>query len=400
MLELKGKYNMAKVFTNNIEEAAIQQITTLCSQNWIKDSKIRIMPDVHAGAGCTIGTTMTILDKICPNLVGVDIGCGMLWGYMPISFDLKELDKAIRQSIPAGKNIHTTPTHIYGYVSYLLKNLKCADKVDIDYACRSVGTLGGGNHFIEVDIDSKGRNILVIHTGSRHLGVEVCKYYQNLAVKNNKDNPKKELIQELKTQHREREIQTELKKLKENAIPNELAYLKGQDAADYLDDMKIVQHFASFNRCVIMNEILRYFKILYENISIFETIHNYVDFHTTPYILRKGAVRANLNEQLLIPLNMRDGSLICIGKGNADWNFSAPHGAGRIMSRGQAKKELSLEKYQHEMEGIFSTSVNMETIDESPMAYKDAEEIKNNILDTVEIVEQIKPIYNFKAGEN
>lgn len=399
-VEVKGKYNNAMVYTENIEEDAIKQIETLCNQEFIKESKIRIMPDVHCGAGCTIGTTMTIKDKVVPNLVGVDIGCGMEVVKLKNShIELQKLDKLIYEKIPSGFNIRDTEHKFNDEID--LNELKCRDKINLIRARRSIGTLGGGNHFVEANKDEEGNLYIVIHSGSRHLGHEVASFYQEEAYRGLNKNTKKDievLIEELKSKGREKEIQKELSKRSSRVItdiPKNLAYLEGELFEDYIHDMKIVQYFAELNRKAMMEEIIKGMKL--KVLEQFTTIHNYID--TESMILRKGAVSAQKGEKLLIPINMRDGSLICIGKGNSEWNFSAPHGAGRIMSRTEAKNSFTLSQYKKIMKDVFTTSVNKETLDECPLAYKPMEEILNNIGDTVDVVQKIKPIYNFKAGE-
>ena len=399
MIELNGKYNTAKVFTDNIDSASVSQIIELCSQEFTIGEKIRMMPDVHAGVGCVIGTTMTITDKIVPNLVGVDIGCGMETVLIKEKhMELMQLDKLIRRTIPSGFAIRSTPHKLAKEADICA--LRCADKIDLRRAERSVGTLGGGNHFIEADRGEKGIYI-VIHSGSRHLGAEVAKYYQQQAVKqleHSGDGKVHELIDSLKAQGREQDISRELKKLestKRITVPKNLAYVSGQLFEDYIHDMKIVQHIAVLNRRAMMTEIIRGMKLT--PVEQFTTIHNYID--TKNMILRKGSVSAQAGEKLIIPINMRDGSLICTGKGNPDWNFSAPHGAGRLMSRGEAKQSFTVSEFKKQMEGIYTTSVGQGTLDECPMAYKGMNDILDNIGDTAEVNEIIKPIYNFKAGE-
>ena len=551
MLELKGKYNSCKVFTDDIDSETISQLTSLLNQEFVSDSQIRIQPDTHAGKGCVIGTTMTIMDKVVPNLVGVDIGCftgdTKVWlsaGYYESikalvgknfivdsfdeeqkcfvhskavavktrenaklvsvtyrskltknttivrctpdhkflvstdtscnysdvtwveakdlikdmrlvseddyvyvesvtelqekedvyclivddthnfvldggiivhncgmravkladkSIDLPNLDSVIHKYIPAGFDIHKEA----------IASSRVADilaPVNIDKALKSLGTLGGGNHFIEVDVDKNGDYWLVIHTGSRHLGIEVCDYYQNLAYEKLKlkqhdgktiQELSRELVDEYTKAGRKKEISKALTKLRSDykathvTVPFELAYLEGQAMQDYLHDMKLAQEHAKINRETIAKQILKYAKLT--GVESFDTIHNYIDVDNM--ILRKGSISAQSGEKVIIPMNMRDGSLICIGKGNPDWNYSAPHGAGRILSRSKAKDTISMTEYQESMKGIYTTSVNRGTIDESPMAYKPIEEIMKNIEDTVEIVDVIKPVYNFKAGE-
>lgn len=396
MIELKGKYNLAKVFTDNIESTAISQIIELCSQDFVQNSKIRIMPDVHAGAGCTIGTTMTIQDKIVPNLVGVDIGCGIAVVNLGNEFDinLEKLDDFIRNNIPSGHNVHEKEQR------FKLNRLKCLNDINHGRALKSIGTLGGGNHFIEVDKDNDDNIYIVVHSGSRYLGKQVAEYYQNKGYKELIDvwNKKKAIIEKLKKEGRQKEIQQELKKINIPKINKQLAYVQGKTFNDYLNDMKIVQTYAYVNRMEMLSSIFQDFLNLdlQCNNEYFQTIHNYIDLDNM--ILRKGSISAQKGEKVIIPMNMRDGSLICVGKGNSDWNYSAPHGAGRIMSRSKAKENVTLNEFQNSMKGIYTTSVNTSTIDESPMVYKPMEEIISNIKDTVEIKKIIKPIYNFKAN--
>lgn len=398
MIELQGKYNSAKVFTDIIDSASIAQIIELCSQEFTVGEKIRMMPDVHAGMGCVIGTTMTVSDKIVPNLVGVDIGCGMETVRIKEKhIELSQLDKLIYAKIPSGFAIRSTPHKLNEEVD--LCSLKCAEKIDLRRSERSLGSLGGGNHFIEAD---KGENgiYIVIHSGSRHLGVEVAKYYQEEGYRQLNhagDEAIRQLIESLKAQGRQTEIRRELKKLentKRTKIPKHLAYVSGQLFKDYIHDMKIVQKYAVLNRKAMMDEIMKGMKLTVT--EQFTTIHNYID--TDNMILRKGSVSAQAGEKLIIPINMRDGSLICIGKGNPDWNFSAPHGAGRLMSRGEAKQSFTVSEFKKQMWGIYTTSVGKGTLDECPMAYKGMNDILDNIGETADIYEIIKPIYNFKAG--
>ena len=399
MIELRGKYNSTKVFTDNIEQTAVDQIIELCNQEFLKDSKVRIMPDCHAGAGCTIGTTMTIKDKVVPNLVGVDIGCGV--GVVKISnkdIDFAKLDKVIRKYIPFGQEVRkSSHKNANQFESNLIK-LKCFNNINFNRAVLAIGTLGGGNHFIEMNKDLNDNLYLVVHTGSRYLGKQVAKYYQDLAYKSLLDKKlnKKEIIDKLKKEGREKEIERELNNIKTNDIKinKELAYVEGINFDNYINDMKITQKFSSLNRKTIIDIIVE--KMNFDVVESFETIHNYIDIENM--ILRKGSISARLGEKLIIPINMADGSLICIGKGNEDWNYSAPHGAGRLMSRGKAKELVTIDEFQERMKGIWSTSVTPNTIDESPMAYKNIEEIMANIEDTVEIVDIIKPLYNFKAN--
>jgi RNA-splicing ligase RtcB len=356
------------------------------------------MPDVHAGAGCTVGTTMTIKDKIVPNLVGVDIGCGMEVAQLDVSdIDCLKLDRIIRENIPSGFEIRERRHKFAKQVD--IDSLRCARKVNLEKAYRSVGTLGGGNHFIEANRDDDGGVYIVVHSGSRHLGLEVAGYYQNEGYKRlNKtsDFDRKKLIDKYKKEGRQSEIPAALKKFarkKPAYCPGPLAYVSDDLFDDYIHDMKKTQDFAAVNRRAMMDIILSCLGV--KIVSRFTTIHNYID--TGAMILRKGAVSARAGEKLIIPMNMRDGSLICIGLGNEEWNFSAPHGAGRLMSRTEARLNLSLSDYERSMDGIYSTSIGPGTLDEAPMAYKAMDDIIRHIGDTVDIVKRIKPIYNFKA---
>ena len=399
MLEIKGKFNTAKVLTDIIDEDSIRQVYELCNQSFAEGAKIRMMPDVHAGAGCVIGTTMTITDRVVPNMVGVDIGCGMETVRIKgRKLEVEQLDKLIKFNIPSGFDIREK-RHRYAEKARL-EELRCAEQVNLDRAYRSLGTLGGGNHFIEADKGEDGIYI-VIHSGSRHLGVEVAKFYQKRAIeelKHSGDDDVRKLIDEMKLQGREKEIEAAVREHNsqaKKAVPDHLAYVYGTAFDDYIHDMKIVQEFAMLNRKAMMDEIVRGMKLKVED--EFTTIHNYID--TEKMIVRKGSVSAQSGERLIIPINMRDGSLICIGKGNDDWNCSAPHGAGRLFSRSQAKQNFTVSEYKKQMSGIYSTTINQSTLDECPMAYKSMDDIVKNIGDTVEITEVIKPIYNFKAGE-
>ena len=399
MIELKGKYNQAKIFTDIVDEASISQILLLLNQEFTTGSRIRLMPDVHAGAGCTVGTTMSITDKIVPNLVGVDIGCGMETVQVKEKhIELQKLDKLIYEKIPSGFNIRKKA---HRYVKEInLEELYCYKQIDQGRAEKSLGTLGGGNHFIEADKGDDGSIYIVVHSGSRRLGLEVANYYQQEGYKVLNGSTQKDIdarVAELKAQGREREIQksiTTLKNTKRTNIPKQLAYVSGDLFEAYIHDMKIVQEYAKLNRQAMIDEIVKGMKL--HVMEQFTTIHNYID--TEAMILRKGAVSAKKGERLLIPINMRDGSLICVGKGNDDWNQSAPHGAGRLMSRSAARETFTVSEFKNQMKGIYTTSVNRDTLDECPMAYKGIEAIVDNIEDTVEIIEKIKPIYNFKAG--
>ena len=352
MIEIEGKYNTAKVFTDKLDENAAGQIRTLCSQAFTEGSRIRIMPDVHAGMGCTIGTTMTIQDKAVPNLVGVDIGCGMETVRLKQKrLELPKLDQLIQKQIPSGFEIREKPHRYLDEID--LTELRCFKYVNIDRASRSMGTLGGGNHFIEADRDEEGNLYLVIHSGSRHLGLEVAKYYQDAGYK--QQNQKGEadienLIAQYKAEGREKEIQTALKALKDQTtsdIPYTLAYASGALFDNYIHDMKLVQQYAILNRQAMMDIIIKGMKLDIE--ECFSTIHNYIDLKNN--ILRKGAVSAQKGEILLIPINMRDGALICRGLGNNDWNCSAPHGAGRLMSRSEVKNNYTLSAYKTHKKG-------------------------------------------------
>ena len=417
-----------KIFTDAVEQVALDQINELLDQDAFKDAKVRIMPDVHAGIGCVIGFTGDLGDKVIPNIVGVDIGCGMLCvGLGKVDIDLEKLDRVIRDNVPSGRNVHNNPI-----TPFDLTRLFCYDKLkDVDWIKNSIGTLGGGNHFIEVDVDDDGNKYLVIHTGSRNLGKQVADIYQKMAIKNCSYDEemrvaKRNVIDKLKSEGREREIQEQLDIITaqyrgRTKLPKGLCYLDGKLREDYLYDMKICQEFASVNRFNIAMIILeqmfpnpnyiepgteeygiiyssdRYSKIAPMEISMFASIHNYISFNDD--IIRKGAISARKGERVIIPMNMRDGCIIGIGKGNDDWNQSAPHGAGRIMSRSKARETIDIKDFKDSMKDIYTTSVNEQTIDESPFAYKPMDEIIKNIGDTVEIEKIIKPIYNFKASE-
>lgn len=409
MIEIKRNTgeNPVKVYAKTFEYEAYDQVKRLANYEPYLNSIIRIMPDAHAGKGCTVGTTMTLHGMVTPNLVGVDIGCGMLvinLGHNQFNGepDLKKLDEVIHKFVPAGFEIHNQAWTKFNKLDDLL----CRNSVDLQRAVLSIGTLGGGNHFVSIEqSQTNGDKYLVIHTGSRNLGVQVCKFYQDLAFKklNEMSEIKKqvsnEVIAKCKAEGRQKDIPTELKKalanIKKPSASKELAHLTGNDFNNYIYDMEIVQEYAVLNRRTIANIILQ--KMGWKEISSFETIHNYID--TKNMILRKGSVSAQKDEMLIIPINMRDGSLICIGKGNPDWNWSAPHGAGRLLSRSKAKQAITMDEYEKSMEGIYTTTVNTSTLDESPMAYKPMDEIIECIEPTVNVIEVIKPIYNFKAGE-
>ncbi len=396
---IQGKYNTAVVYTENIEESAIRQVQAMCDFEAFAGAKIRIMPDVHTGNSCTIGTTMTIGDKIVPNMVGVDIGCGMdVVELLEEKIDLPLLDKLIYERIPSGMK-HRKEPHEYAAQAHT-EALFCHHRINEGLALRSIGTLGGGNHFIEVDRDEEGHLYLVVHSGSRHLGHEVASYYQAEAYRQMSGNAQyqlDEMIDTLKAEGRQTEIQEAIaaKKASRAEILPDMAYVSGELLEHYLHDMKLVQEFAVLNRLAMIDEIVKGLSL--HVVDRFTTIHNYID--TEHMILRKGAVSAARGEKLLIPIHMRDGSLICIGKGNEEWNCSAPHGAGRLLSRKKARATLSMEEFESKMQGIYSTSVKLSTLDESPMAYKSLSDILENITPTVEVLKHIVPIYNFKSSE-
>lgn len=396
-----------KIFTENIEPQALNQIYTLIKQPAFQDCKVRIMPDVHAGSGCVIGFTADLGEKVIPNIVGVDIGCGMKTVELGnIDVDFAKLDEVIRKYVPSGRNVHQEED---GFSENIINQLCCKDKLkNVDWLKRSGGTLGGGNHFVELDADEQENKYLIIHTGSRNIGKQVAEIYQQMAIDDlsGEDALKEQtekLIEEYKKSGKQKYIQKGIAELKEKfqpalSVPKDLSYLTGEHREMYLHDMKLCQKFAFLNRIQIADTIL--INLLGHSTAMytsFETIHNYIEHDTN--MVRKGAISAKYGELLLIPINMRDGCIIGKGKGNPDWNMSAPHGAGRIMSRSKAKESISLDEFEQSMQGIYTTSVNQATIDESPMAYKPMEEIIENIKDTVEIVKIIKPIYNFKASE-
>ncbi len=400
MIEIIGTHNTAVCYTNELEETAREQIKAVCDSEAFSASKIRIMPDVHAGKGCTIGTTMTIVDKVVPNMVGVDIGCGMYTVALgAIDIDLAAFDEAAH-SIPCGHDVWEGRKERFD-----LTRLRCYRSLkDTKRLERSLGTLGGGNHFMEIDMDAQGNKYLVIHSGSRNLGTQVAEYYQGIAVdlnlgKEEYFKKREEIIRTYKEQGRRKEIQAALKQLeaeweaKEPTMPRDLCYLYGSFMEDYLHDIRICQQFAKRNREKMAEILLSEMSLT--AVDAFETVHNYIDVDER--ILRKGSVSAKAGERLLIPINMRDGALICIGKGNEEWNCSAPHGAGRLMSRSAAFERLTMAEYEAQMAGIYTTCVTASTLDESPMAYKTMDEIIKGIEPTAEIVAHIKPIYNFKA---
>jgi len=401
-IEINGTVNTAVCYAKVVDEGAIEQIKRMCDYPMSEGSKIRIMPDVHWGKGCTIGTTMTIIDKVVPNVVGVDIGCGMLTINLgKTEIDYRKLDLIVH-SIPSGRGIWDIKQEKFD-----LTRFKCYRELkEVKRLSRSLGTLGGGNHFVEIDEGRDGTKYLVIHSGSRNLGKQVAEHYQRLAVSLDKGygeffRRKQELIDEYKAQGRRKEIQKAIKELARSfrasapTVPEDLCFLYGEYLEDYLHDVELCQAFARRNREIMADIIVRGMELT--PTDQFHTIHNYID--TDEMILRKGAIAAHTGEHILIPINMRDGSIIAVGKGNPEWNYSAPHGAGRVMSRKTAANELSLDEFRKEMEGVYSTTINKDTLDEAPMAYKSLDDIIDVIEESVEVIEVIKPIYNFKACE-
>ena len=399
MFEIRGKVNTAVCYATVVEDEAVEQIRRMCDHEFTRDSRIRIMPDVHAGKGCTVGTTMTIRDKVVPNIVGVDIGCGMYTvslGRVPLN--LARLDD-VAHYIPSGLNVWDRPREPFD-----LSELRCSSNLKgMGRLECSLGTLGGGNHFIEVDEAADGTRYLVIHSGSRNLGKQVATYYQRLAIDMNRGKEeylasRDALIAEYRATGRSKEIQAALKALhsryRKGTMPEDLCYLYGTRLEDYLHDVEVCQRFARLNREKMATIILEETGL--EALDAFHTIHNYID--TEERILRKGAIAAHEGEKVLIPINMRDGSVLGVGKGNPDWNYSAPHGAGRVLSRRAAKEKLDLEEYRREMAGVYTTSVSEATLDEAPMAYKSLSDIMEPIGESVHVLEVLKPIYNFKAN--
>lgn len=363
MIKINGNYAEAIIYSNDLDSGSEGLIKALCNSVIAEKSKIRVMPDVHPGKGCAVGITITLNERVAPGLVGVDIGCGMeVFKVKPKRLELQQLDKVVQSKIPSGMNIRTSP-HRFAEMAELDK-LKCAKHIRIDKSLLRLGTLGGGNHFVELDKSEDGY-YLVIHSGSRHLGVEVERYYHELAYERTKD-----------------------------VVPYEFAYLEGETFVDYLHDMNIVQKFAELNRQAIADDIIKNLK--FTEIERFSTIHNYIDVENK--IMRKGAISAQEGEKIIVPLNMRDGCLICVGKGNEEWNFSAPHGAGRAYNRADTTNSFTLSQYKKEMKGIYSSSISRDTLDECPMAYKNSQTIIDLIEPTAEIIEKLKPVYNYKAG--
>ncbi|MFA5577353.1 MAG: RtcB family protein [Tissierellaceae bacterium] len=404
MIKIEGKYNTAMVFTDNVDPGAISQITSYLNQDYSKGRKIRIMPDVHLGVGITIGFTTDLGEELVPNLVGVDIGCGILTVELgKVDINLEILDKIIYQNIPAGFNVQKEIKYRFDKLRDLhcLRELKDTRRIE-----RGIGSLGGGNHFIEVNIDSKDNKFLVIHSGSRNLGNQVAKYYQNIAVESIRNDidylaKKNEIIEEYRSKGKHRDIGKALNKLKKEnkrdlKYPKDLCYLVGKSKEMYLHDMNICQKYAKINREVMADIILQnLFNRSLNSFPHFHTVHNYINFEDG--ILRKGAISAHEGELVIIPINMRDGSILARGKGNPEWNYSAPHGAGRLMSRGEAKETIRMNDYLKSMQGIYTSSVKETTLDEAPFAYKSIDEILSKVGDTVDIIDILKPIFNFKA---
>ncbi|MFK5708236.1 RtcB family protein [Lysinibacillus boronitolerans] len=397
MIEINGRFTNARIFAQTALQTAIDQIQELTDQAFMAGTKVRIMPDYHAGKGCVIGTTIQLQDRVVPNLVGIDVGCGVFVAQLDVTtVNFAQLDAIIRTYVPSGQDIHKEVSPSRHFVEFEGKQFRASGLKD-DYTNLSLGTLGGGNHFIELAKDEDDQHYLLIHTGSRYVGAKVANWHQKRAYENLRREDLTEKIEALKQQGRQQEIQSMIQAYKEQTpfVPKDLSYLEGEAFHDYIHDMKIAQQFARMNRWTIAETIAK--QMDWHFTDTFDTIHNYIDTETMT--LRKGAVRANKDEKLVIPMNMRDGSLICIGKGNAEWNYSAPHGAGRMFSRRAAKKALNMADFKETMQGIWTTSVNEETLDEAPMAYKPMTEITSAIGETVDIVKVIKPVYNFKASE-
>lgn len=405
LVKLEGKYGEAKVFTSDLEKGAKDQIINLLDQKFVKGADVRIMPDVHQGKGSVIGFTADLKDKVIPNIVGVDIGCGVLTVELgDKDIDFRKLDETIKKKVPSGRHVHKGSSIRFEKAEDLtvFRELRNTKRID-----RSIGTLGGGNHFIEVGVDSDGKKYMTIHSGSRNLGHQIATIHQEYAVdlcsgKKEYYERKDKLIEDFKARGKRDDIEGALREMRKEykgqkpSLPRDLCYLEGEFRDNYIHDMKIAQEYASLNRKTMADNILKaMFGKELDDYPHFETVHNYISFKDN--IIRKGAISAYEDEKLLIPINMRDGSIIARGKGNPDWNYSAPHGAGRLMSRTEAKKTLSLNDFKETMKGIYSTSVHKGTLDESPRAYKDIEDIIDSMGDTVEVIDRIKPVYNFKA---
>lgn len=366
MLEIKGNFNYAKVFTDSIDSGSEGLIKAFLNSEISENTVVRFMPDVHAGKGCCVGTTIKLNEKIVPGLIGTDIGCGVEALKVKIKrLEFQKLDKIIREKIPSGFNIRVKP-HRYANLCDGLGDMHCAKHINAEKTFLSLGTLGGGNHFIEIDKANDGY-YLIIHSGSRHLGAEVEKFYHELAYSKTKDK-----------------------------VPYEFAYLEGDDAKHYLSDINVVKNYAHLNRMAIADEIIQGMKMDVDEENSISCPHNYIDFETG--ILRKGAIEAQNGQKVIIPLNMRDGCLICEGFGNEDWNFSAPHGAGRLYNRAESKSMFTLSQFKKEMKNVYSPSISHDTLDEAPMVYKNSDDIETFISPAVKILERIVPIYNFKAG--
>jgi len=394
MIEINGKYTNAVIYSDLVEDGAIAQITNLCNNEAACESNIKVMPDCHEGNGCTIGTTMTIHDRITPNLVGVDVSCGVICAKLNIEkpIDFAEFDHQVRRSVPSGFNSRKTIHPIANGIN--LSDLKCANNLKrLESAYYQIGTLGGGNHMIELDSDKNGDVYLIIHSGSRNIGKQVAEYYQKLAIKECRETKSTIRTEIINNTIDKSFIGEKLSTI--DPLVDDLAFLDGVSFDDYIHDMKVLQIYAHLNRESMLQEIIRNVPGISVD-SQFETVHNYID--TEHMILRKGAISAQNGEKVIIPMNMRDGAIIAVGKGNPDWNYSAPHGAGRVMGRKEAKRTFKLDDFKKSMEGIFTTSVNQNTIDESPFVYKPMEEITKYIGDTVDIIDIIKPIYNFKSS--
>lgn len=403
MFKIKGKYTEAVVYTDNCEETAVAQIYKLCNHPAFADSIIRIMPDVHAGEGCVIGTTILLKEKkVIPDIVGVDIGCGVMATIFCLEEepDYERLEKFIRENIPSGHDIRESVHPLLSHkVEEDVRNI--CDELhfcNVDAFINSVGTLGGGNHFIE--IDKMGDSyVLLVHTGSRNLGHKVCGHFTSLAVKGMKRTAQNKLVTSLKAESRYDEIEKELKEFSERyekeKFPKELSYVEGEDYYAYIRNMLRCQAVAEESRRLISADIVSFLGV--KNTTIFDTVHNYIEETEDGILIRKGAVSAKVGEKVCIPLNMKDGCIIGVGKGNKDWNFSAPHGAGRVLSRSAAKSSLSVEEFRCKMAGIHTWSVGEGTLDESPMAYKPAKDIVELVADTLDNLQTTYPVYNFKA---
>lgn len=424
-MELQGKYGTAKVYTDEIENEAISQIINLLNQPMSKGANVRIMPDVHSGAGCVIGYTARLTDKVVPNLIGVDIGCGVTAWKLGKRSELGEkyekLDKFIRENIPSGRTIresgsweepleHIYDTYGHDYIGHFLEMVEIVcdkTKQDFEYVYNSLGTLGGGNHFIEIDLDNKDNLWLVIHSGSRNFGLKVAKHHQHVAEESMYSMPKEEFdrrVEEIKRTKKGKGIEVAINALRKEARSKGkatgLEYLEGENTQSYYEDMNIAQEYAGLNRRLMGYLILeKFFKLDYDEVEIVESVHNYINFEDR--ILRKGAISAHKGARVIIPLNMADGIIVGFGRGNSDWNWSAPHGAGRKMSRSKAKASLSVEEFQRVMKkkGVWSSTADKNTLDEAPMAYKKSEKIIEYLADTVDIEVHMKPTYNFKAAE-